>query len=531
METIKDFLTQHAKKEPVSFHMPGHKGASIFKENGYGDFLKYIVDLDITEIPGADNLFQPEDIIKATMERYKRLYGSRASYLLINGSTAGIVAAIMASAKEGSSIVMARNCHKSAFNGLKLGRINPVYAYPETVPEYGISGEITADEIARCLDENPEAEAVILPSPNYYGICSDIEAIASEVHGRGKILIVDQAHGAHLKFFKARAGASQGRGPCDLERPKTSAPGGLDPKAGGLGLGVLPKSAEEQGADIVINSTHKTLASFTQTAILNVCTDRVDLKLLEDKLQQIESTSPSYILMMSLDVNADILEKHGERLIAQWMENLEFFYEEAAKVPGLRCLRADNLDYTKINLDMGFDGLELERMLNQRHIYPELVTGNIVMCMTGIGNSREDYERLLAALREIEAERQSSGLADSDSWKQSSGPADSDSWRQSSGPAGADGAGGQDGPDCQSALAFGQKLEMGKMPAESLWIPMEEGDGRVCASSIIPYPPGIPIACPGEILTKELLDYVKALRSQGEKVMGVDEDFRICVGK
>ena len=188
--------------DSARFHMPGHKGSRIYRENGYGDFLDKIMDCDITEIPGADNLFQTEGIISETMKKYENLYEVKKSYLLVNGSSGGLIAAILACVKPGGKLIMARNSHKSVFNALGLASIEPVYAYPEEAEGCGILGEITAEEIARCMDENPEADAVILPSPNYYGICSDVRSISEEVHKRGKVLIVDQAHGAHLRFFE-----------------------------------------------------------------------------------------------------------------------------------------------------------------------------------------------------------------------------------------------------------------------------------------------------------------------------------------
>ena len=165
---ITQFLIKHAGESPVSFHMPGHKGSEIYRRYGYADFLGKIMDCDITEIPGADNLFQMESIIRETAEKYRELYGVKASYPLINGTSGGLIAAVLASVKKGRKLVMARNCHKSVFNALMLGGIEPVYAYPSMVEEYGISGKITPGEIERCLSENPDADAVILPSPNYY---------------------------------------------------------------------------------------------------------------------------------------------------------------------------------------------------------------------------------------------------------------------------------------------------------------------------------------------------------------------------
>ena len=473
MAGVTGFLIKHAKKDPVSFHMPGHKGKALYQKYGYEEFLERFFDCDITEIIGADNLFQTEGIIAETMAKYRELYDAKASYLLVNGTSGGIIASILACARD--KLIMARNCHKSVFNALTLGGIQPVYAYPSVVEEYGIAGPVEASEIARLLDENPEAGAVILPSPNYYGICSDIEAISEEVHKRGKVLIIDQAHGAHLKFFEGAAGVKGGAN--------------------------MPESAESSGADIVINSTHKTLASLTQSAVLNVMTDRVDLRILEEKLQAIESTSPSYILMASLDINADIMKSHGAELIEKWQENLEYFYAKADQIEGLKIMKNDALDFTKINLDMsayGLDGGQLENELLKYEIYGELVTGNILMCMTGIGNTQKDFDRLLGALGEIAEKR---ALVDNVKKVDETG-----------------------------AFLWTKKRTMHDIPVQKKLVKIEDAEGCFCAASIIPYPPGIPLICPGEEIGREEIEYVKELRARGEKVMGIDDKGQIVVG-
>ena len=242
---LDEALYEYGGKDYYPFHMPGHKGTEIYTENGYGDFLDCIGDCDITEIAGADNLFQAEGIIKETMEKYRRLYEVSDSYLLINGSSAGLIAAVMSTVPPGGRLIMARNCHKSVFNGIRMAGGEPVYAYPEVIKDYGISGEITPQEIARCIEAYPDSSAVILSSPNYYGICSDIAAISEIVHKAGMLLIVDQDHGAHLHFFDKYTDGKK-------------------------------KAAEHLGADIVINSTHKTLLSFTQSAVVNLCGSRID---------------------------------------------------------------------------------------------------------------------------------------------------------------------------------------------------------------------------------------------------------------
>lgn len=474
-QTLTEFLLQHKDRQPVSFHMPGHKGSAIYREHGYGPFLDSIMDCDITEIPAADNLFQPESVIKAAMERYRDLYGAKESYLLVNGSSGGLIAAILASVPKGGKLILARNCHKSIFNALSLGDITPVYAYPEIVEEYGILGSVSPEEVARCLGQHPDAAAVILPSPNYYGICSDVEAIADVVHTHGKVLIIDQAHGAHLAFFA-----------------KYGIPG-------------FPVAAESSGADVVIGSIHKTLASFTQTALLNLCSDRVDKYDLEDRLQTIESSSPSYPLMASLDINAELMERHGQTLMKDWAENLDWFYHHAEQeVPGLRIMRHELLDATKLNLDMsayGLNGNQLEDLLMEKDIFVELVTGNILMCMTGIGNKRCDFQRLLDALKEIAKQR---GLC------------------------GTDGAGAEK-PEQPKAVTASLKLTA--VPVRKERIKLEEAVGRVCASSVIPYPPGIPIVCPGEVFDEEVIAYISARRQAEEKVIGLDELGRVAVGR
>lgn len=480
---ITEFLLQHKKCNPISFHMPGHKGSAIYKRFGYEPFLDNIMECDITEIDGADNLFQPESIIKHTMDMYKELYEVRKSYLLVNGTSCGLISAIMATVKPEGKLIMARNCHKSVFNALTLGNISPVYAYPELIDEFGISGEILPQEIERLVKENPDAEAVIIPSPNYYGICSDIEKIAKIVHKEGKILIVDQAHGAHLKFFSR--------------------------------FNALPKPAEECGADIVVNSIHKTLASFTQSAVMNIITDTIDLDVLEDKLQLVESTSPSYLLMGALDINADLLKSHGSDLIKEWWDNLIVFYKEAENIKGLKIVNTgSNMDWTKINLDMSqcsVSGYQLEKLLMKDDIFVELVTGNIVMCMTGIGNVKSDYEKLIEVLRCTSDVYLKGHKADFTEQKNEKNKT-KDNF-------------------AELAKAIPKQEKLYALPKKKKYVELNDAEGCICATSIIPYPPGIPLICPGEVISKEAIEYVKALRAAGQKVMGINEEDQVVVGE
>ena len=469
--SIHDFITDYVNKDTVSFHMPGHKGAHIYKRFGYHEFLDHMMDYDITEIAGADNLFQTESVIKGVQDQYAKLYQCKKSYILINGTSGGNIAAILASVSNGKQLIMARNCHKSVFNALTLGSIRPVYAYPEMIEEFGISGPIPPASIGRLLMENPDAEAVMITSPNYYGICSDIKAIAEIAHHYGKPLIVDEAHGAHLHFSDA-----------------------------------LPPSAIQSGADIVINSTHKTLASFTQSAALHYNTELVDQYILEDKLQCIQSTSPSYLLMTSMDISAKILEQHGKELMDEWICNLSDFYDRISTIPGVRTMgKMKGLDWTKINLSMsslGITGSELDKiLLDDYNIYIELFTGDLIMAMTGIGNTKEDYDRLANALEDISRRTSRSGLEIKKTVSKT----------------------GNLNPPKQA--------EMFEIPSVKKRVPLSESEGMICAGSIIPYPPGIPLICPGERIDADAVAYIQAMRLLGEKVIGVNELGEIIVGR
>lgn len=482
---IQDFLLKHAAKNPISFHMPGHKGSAFYKRFGYSEFLENIMDCDVTEIPGADNLFQTEGIIKEAQDRYAKLYGAKKSYLLINGTSGGIIAAILASVPKGKRIIMARNSHKSIFNALTLADIQPVYAYPDIIEEYGISGAISPEQIEGLLSANPDVEAVILPSPNYYGICCETEKIAEITHRYGKVLIVDEAHGAHLTFFNK------------------------------YGIKGMPKSAGNSEADIVITSIHKTLGSFTQSALLNLNSERVDQYLLEDKLQCVESTSPSYILMAALDINASIIEEHGERIFNEWAENLDCFYENARNIRGLKLIDdIEGLDRTKLNFSLGglgIPGNKLEEiMIGKYGIFIELYTGDLVMCMTGIGNTREHIMRLVDALAEVAAEYGVKSGAGAGIKAEADAGADADAG--------------------SAKLIVPKQAELFDIPIYKRRAPLSEAEGLICASSIIPYPPGIPLVCPGEKLNAETIEYIIRLRELGEKVIGVNGRSEILVG-
>lgn len=476
---IKEFINQHSEKGYVSFHMPGHKGRGLFDAYGFGGDLDNLVSGDITEIHGADNLFQPEGIIRETMNRYKDLYGSKESFLSVNGSTSGIIAGILSVVSQGDRIGIARNSHKSVFNGVRIAGGVPLYIYPEIVDEWGISGEVRPESVKSLLDraalQGEPCKAVLITSPNYHGVCSDIKSISEIVHEHGAFLIVDQAHGAHLRF--------------------------LEPAL----------SADLCGADIVIESVHKTLASFTQTGIVNIYNDKL-VERMADKLQMISSTSPSYMLLKSLDINAELIEKQGDRLFNRWKKNITRFTEEAEAL-GAHIFTHPKQDVTKILIDMknfGVTGDMLNDILMKRRIFSELYSKDFIMCMTGIGNSDQDYNKLLTVIKEIAAR----------------------------GPKGIEsGNGNPEVKDIEGekygtlSVLMNKEREAVSIPEEYETVHYSECEGRVSYEGIIPYPPGAPLIAPGEVMDTESLSLAYELRRRGENVMGMTKDGFIKAGK
>ena len=372
----------------------------------------------------------------------------------------------------------------------------PLYVYPEIISELDMAGEIKAEDVERILSEAKSHEgagksadkikAVVIPSPNYYGILSDIKEISKVCHDFGAILIVDQAHGAHLNFMKCARDAAAER--CD--------------------------------ADIVINSIHKTLGSFTQTAIVNVCSDRVDTDLLGEKLEVIQSSSPSYILMESMGINLDILEQSEGALFQSWEDDLEYFLREAEKIPGLSVYSHKNMDPTKLLLNMrklGISGNRLEELLRDYDIFLELSDKNFALAMTGLGNERSDYERLLDALNNI-ANYHGAHKAEDELSREKGVFSDENETKES-----------VKEYALSEILSIQREKREVKRPFEK--VKPLDGIGRTIAFSVIPYPPGIPVLVPGDVLDEISARWVSAQIQQGEKVLGVDNSGNLTVTK
>lgn len=425
MRYIDDFLN---KVNSYPFHMPGHK------RNG-AMFPALPLDGDITEIDGADNLHAASGIIALAECAAARLWGAGRSYFLVNGSTCGLLAGITALTKRGDRVLCARNCHRSVFHAIELGGLKPTFVMPRYVAELGVYGEVSPADIENALEGDSTIRLVVLTSPTYEGVLSDVGAIAAVCHRHGVPLLVDEAHGAHLDLSPYFVGG-----------------------------------AVRAGADLTVQSLHKTLPALTQTAILHTSGDRVDISRLEHKLRVFETSSPSYLLMRSAEyaVNA----ASDTALFRRWAELLDGLEGEVGALKNIRLApRGQCADRTKLVL-CGVNGKELCGFLRRRGIEAELATNRYLLALTGAGDSAEGMTLLAEALREAD------GLL----------------------PPLAEAT-----PDVPFALPLTHCGIEEALDAPSRLVPVAEGVGKIAAEYAWAYPPGIPVIIPGEVIPPSFL--------------------------
>ena len=472
-------LEIYSKSNVYPFHMPGHKRQILQQFSPY--------EIDITEIEGFDNLHHAKEILKQTQENASRLYGSKECFYLINGSTCGILTAISAVAGRNEKILVARNSHKSVYHGLFLRQLKVEYIYPiET--KVGIQGQVTKEQIEQLLEKNPDTKAVFITSPTYDGIVSDIKEIAKVVHAYQIPLIVDSAHGAHFGFSKG-----------------------------------FPENAIKLGADIVIESVHKTLPAFTQTALLHICSERVSLDLIKRYLSIYETGSPSYILMSGIDVCMEFLKAEGKFYFEQLEANLQWFYERISALKRLKVMQksdfskeeAFDFDESKILIfcgngqrDFHISGEYLQKkLLKEYGLQMEMACGTYTLALSSIMDTKEGFERLADALLAIDHELEAEDLFDNsfDNTKQKF---------------------------LQENIYKVQKKRMELFEAweqKVVSFSMQEAIGKISADYIYLYPPGIPILVPGEEITEVLIEDIRLCKKRGLEVEGLLEDGKIAI--
>ncbi len=369
-KTLDQQLKEIATGDYYPFHMPGHKRTSL----GLGEPSL----IDITEIEGFDDLHHPAGLILEAEKRAAQLWKARRSFLLVNGSTVGILAAVSAALSDGDEILIAENSHKSVRHACFLNRLH-VRTVSAVQTGFGIDGQIPPSSVEEALLQNPGIRGVVLTSPTYEGIVSDVASIARIVHAYGAILIVDEAHGAHFGMHEG-----------------------------------LPHSAVTGGADLVVQSLHKTLPSLTQTAVLHIASDRIPEAAVQKYLDIYETSSPSYVLMAGMSRCIELLTEQREQLFSNYLKELTEWYQNNRDYQTVSILKKGDLtpeeafdrDPGKIILrsDMtGIDGKALAACLREvYHLETERAQGDFVIAMTSVCDREEGFRRLSAALREID---------------------------------------------------------------------------------------------------------------------------------
>ncbi len=482
--SLLDNLTAYSRSDYYPFHMPGHKRAQLSFPNPWS--------VDITEIDGFDNLHHANGILQELQERAAKLFGAKRSFCLVNGSTCGILAAISACVKPGGKLLLSRNCHKSAYHGIYLRNLTPVYVMPE-MTDFGIMGSLSPKAVALALEAQPDIQAVLVVSPTYDGVVSDIRSIAEIAHKHNIPLIVDEAHGAHL--------------PLIAREPIPSSPDGY----------LFPPSALSCGADIVIHSLHKTLPSFTQTALLHVNSDLVDNSVLQRFLGIYQSSSPSYLLMASMDQCFQIIESQGSQLFSDFHRQLMDFYEVTSRLTHIRLFTGANEkncfahDPSKLLISaeaLGLSGQELYRILLEKyHLQLEMASGHYVLALTSLMDRPEGFRRLYHALAEIERQQGTLDLAAKDA------PTNCNTAANHNTTTG-----------MISSTRFLSHQELYRLPKQVMTISdalerpgtaiaLTEAAGFVSQEYLYLYPPGIPLLAPGEEIDETLLRHVKQIKA------------------
>jgi arginine decarboxylase len=460
-------LKQYKNDQTISFHVPAHKHGV-----GLPRFTSYVgtnvMNMDLTILTDLDSICHPTGVIRESEELAAEAFGADRAFFLVNGTTSGIQAMIMTMCEPGDRIIVPRNAHKSVIGGIILSGAIPVYVQPEIDHRMGIAKGVTPQSIEKALEENPEAKAVFIIHPTYYGMTSDLEEIVSIAKHYGVPVIADEAHGAHFAFHSD-----------------------------------LPKSAMACGAAMSAVSVHKLGGSMTQSSILLVDDKQVDPAKVKTILNLTQTTSPSYVLMASLDAARQQLALNGQNLFDKVIALAEKARRELNKIPGVYVYGPEmnatsgcfEYDPTKIAItlrQLGITGYEAEVILRRDHqIAFEMADLHNLLAIVGIGDTEETIDRLIHAIRDFSA-----GLSERHVTKQ--------------------------------YHPIPEMPVMAVSPRDAFYsetrsVPLEESIGEISAEIIMAYPPGIPIICPGERITTELVEYIHILKGENCRLQGTED--------
>jgi lysine decarboxylase len=464
-----DAIVRYADENKISFHTPGHKhGKGIHKV-----FRQYVGEkvfrLDLSVMSEVDSLHEPSSVIKEAQVLAAKAYGADYSFFLVNGTTGGNQAMILSACDPGDKVIIPRNAHKSVISAVILSGAEPVYIMPRLDEASDLILNLTPEQVEEACRQHPDAKAVLVTSPTYFGLTADLEAIAEIVHQYDKILLVDEAHGAHLHFHPS-----------------------------------FPKSAIDSGADMCVQSTHKHLAALSQGSMLHVKGVRVDILRLKTTLQMLQTTSPSYVILGSLDLSRFQMVHGGEKALEEVIQICEKARSEINQIQGLACLTREqvrkiphlDLDVTKLTVStkgLPCSGYDMAKILNSEYgIQTEMSDFQNVLLFVSLGNTAKELKRFVSALRKIVVDYKDMFMNQKK----------------------------------RKPVLFPHFIPNKVVnPREALnkltrKIPFKRSVGKVCAEIVCPYPPGIPVLCPGEVITQEIYSYLMNVLDSGARING-----------
>ena len=473
-------LLEYVDSGVQPFHTPGHMQGNG-SPNAFREFVgDNILAIDLTPMPGIDDLLQPQESIKEAQELAAEAYGADNTFFLINGSTSGNQCMMMTAVNPGEKIAVPRNSHKSMLGGLVMSGAHPIYMQPAVDQEMHMDNSVTPETVLKTLQEHPDVKAIYIVSPTYYGVAADLESIVRIAHDHGKLLLVDEAWGPHFKFHPA-----------------------------------LPLSATEVGADMSINSTHKMLSAFSQCAMLHQIGDRVRLDRLKAVLKMFLSTSPNLPMVASLDCARMQMATEGPALLSNTIALANDVRRRLNEIEGIYCFGEElqgregvfDLDPTKVSVrvtGLGYTGYEASELLRKRYnIQVELADLFNVVALFTIGTTQDAAERFVFAFEEMARDDRPLDMF------APSGILEQRLKRKS------------------YTLPIPPPMRM--LPrdaflADTEFVLFKDSKGRICAETISPYPPGIPVLSPGEEITNELIDYLRLEMKAGVRIQGPYDD-------
>lgn len=464
----------YIEEKNISFCMPGHRSGLGFLETEEGRLLyNNIIKADITEVEGVDNLHNPQGIIKDAQILLSEYYQSKKSYFLVNGSTSGNLAMIFSCFDEGDKIIVERNCHRSILNAVILRKLTPIYINNNVNKKYNAPLSIKEEYLIDIIRDNEDAKGIITTYPNYYGVCLDLKPIIKEAHRNEMYVLVDSAHGAHF-------------GVCDK----------------------LPKSAVMVGADMVVTSSHKTLPSFTQTAYLHLNKQEL-IEKVDFYVSSFSSTSPSYMLMCSMDYARFYLQTRGAEDYNQLIKLSNKYRDKINKIHGIHVIGKEDLvgqayciDPTRyvINIEEGYSAELLNKYLRENNIQTEMCDNQNIILILSPFNKEDHFNFLYSTLKKCNLQEFENEYYD---------------------------------------LLNSELPEIRFLPYEILTkevksVELTHSNGEICAEAIVPYPPGVPLIMPGEVISKNIIEMINYYLRYNNPVMGIIKDdtvYRIKIVK